>query len=135
MAAAGPGQTLLSDGVYRALSGRGVCDALGEIQLKGFEAPTRAWRLRGLSGEPLAATRSSFVGREAELEQLKSILSACLGRRSGQVVYVRGEAGIGKTRLVEEMAVSLRPRASLLIAALYSTSGLAKDRTRSALCS
>jgi hypothetical protein len=103
VSAAGPGQTLLSDGVYRALSGRGVCDALGEIQLKGFEAPTRAWRLRGLSGEPLAATRSSFVGREAELEQFKSILSACLGRRSGQVVYVRGEAGIGKTRLVEEM--------------------------------
>ena len=103
VAAAGPGQTLLSDGVYRALSGRGVCDALGEIQLKGFEAPIRAWRLRGLSGEPLAATRSSFVGREAELEQFKSILSACLGRRSGQVVYVRGEAGIGKTRLVEEM--------------------------------
>ena len=103
VAAAGPGQTLLSDGVYRALSGRGDCDALGEIQLKGFEAPTRAWRLRGLSDEPLAATRSSFVGREAELEQFKSILSACLGRRSGQVVYVRGEAGIGKTRLVEEM--------------------------------
>jgi class 3 adenylate cyclase len=60
VAAAGPGQTLLSDDVYRGLSGRGVCDALGEIQLKGFEAPTRAWRLRGLSGEPLAATRSSF---------------------------------------------------------------------------
>ena len=36
VAAAGPGQTLLSDGVYRALSGRGVCDALGEIQLKGI---------------------------------------------------------------------------------------------------
>jgi class 3 adenylate cyclase/tetratricopeptide (TPR) repeat protein len=103
VAAAGPGQTLLSDSVYRALSGRGVCDSLGEIQLKGFETPTPAWRLRGLSGEPLAATRSSFVGREAELEQFKSILSACLGRRSGQVVYVRGEAGIGKTRLVEEM--------------------------------
>jgi class 3 adenylate cyclase len=101
--AAGPGQTLLSDSVYRALSGRGVCDTLGEIQLKGFEAPTRAWRLRGLSSEPLAATRSSFVSREAELEQFKSILSACLGRRSGQVVYVRGEAGIGKARLLEEM--------------------------------
>src|SRR6202521_5616069 len=103
VAAAGPGQTLLSDGVYRALSGRGAWDALGEIQLKGFEAPTRAWRLRGLSGEPLAATRSSFVGRGAELEQFRSVLSACVGRRSGQVVYVRGEAGIGKTRFVEEM--------------------------------
>ena len=60
---------------------------------------------------------------------------ACLGRRSGQVVYVRGEAGIGKTRLVERCVVSPRPRASLLIAVLYSTSGLAKDRTRSAPCS
>ncbi len=136
VAAAGPGQTLLSDGVYRALAGRGVCDALGEIQLKGFEAPTRAWRLRGLLGEQLAATRSSFVGREAELEQFKSIVSACLGRRSGQVVYVRGEAGIGKTRLVEEMRRFAEASGFvLLIAALYSTSGLAKDRTRSALCS
>jgi class 3 adenylate cyclase/tetratricopeptide (TPR) repeat protein len=103
VAAAGPGQTLLSDGVYRALSGRGVCDALGEIQLKGFETPTRAWRLRGLSGEASTATRSSFVGRDAELEQFRSVIGVCLGRRSGQVVYVRGEAGIGKTRLVEEM--------------------------------
>src|ERR1700738_5219014 len=56
-----------------------------------------------LSCESLAATRSPFVGREAELEQFKSILSACLGRRSGQVVYVRGEAGIGKTRFVGGM--------------------------------
>ena len=58
VAVAGPGQTLLSDGVYRALSGRGVCDPVGEIQLKGIEAPTRAWRLRGVSGDPLAATRA-----------------------------------------------------------------------------
>ena len=76
VAAAGPGQTFLSDGVYRALSGQGVCDALGEIQLKGFEEPTRAWRLRGLLGETLVATRSSFVGREAELGQFRSILDA-----------------------------------------------------------
>ncbi len=103
VAAAGPGQTLLSDGVHRALSGRVVCDGLGEIQLKGFDAPTRVWHLRGLSGEPATASRSLFVGRGAELQQFKSVVSACLDRRSGQVVYVRGEAGIGKTRLVEEM--------------------------------
>jgi class 3 adenylate cyclase/tetratricopeptide (TPR) repeat protein len=100
---AGPGETLLSDGVYRALSGRGMCDGLGEMQLKGLDAPTRVWCLRGISSEPIAASRSSFVGREAELEQFGSIVRACLSRRRGQVVYVRGEAGIGKTRLVEEM--------------------------------
>src|SRR5580692_10150377 len=67
VAAAGPGQTLLSDGVHRALSGRGVCDALGQVQLKGLEASARVWRLRGLLGEPSAGPRSSFVGRAAEL--------------------------------------------------------------------
>jgi class 3 adenylate cyclase/tetratricopeptide (TPR) repeat protein len=103
VAAAGPGQTLISDGVYRALSGRGACDALGEIELKGLNAPVSVWRLRGFSGEPTSASRSLFVGRQAELDQFNSIVNACLGRRSGHVVYVRGEAGIGKTRLVDEM--------------------------------
>ncbi|MGB7101226.1 MAG: adenylate/guanylate cyclase domain-containing protein, partial [Xanthobacteraceae bacterium] len=103
VAVAGPGETLLSDGVYRALSGRGACDALGEVKLKGLDAPARIWRLRSLAGEPVAANRSPFVGRQAELAQFKSIVGDCLSRRSGQLIYVRGEAGIGKTRLVEQM--------------------------------
>jgi Adenylate and Guanylate cyclase catalytic domain/AAA ATPase domain len=119
VAVAGPGETLLSDEVFRALSGRGVCDALGEIRLKGFDTPIRAWRLRGLSGEASMAARSSFVGREAELEQFRGIISACATRRSGQVVCVRGEAGIGKTRLVEEMR-------RLAVAAGFAT----RQRTR-----
>ena len=103
VAAAGPGQVLLSDTVYHALSGRGVCDDLGEISLKGFDGPTRAWRLRAIAPEPAAANRTAFVGRKAELDQFQGLISACMARQSGQVVYVRGEAGIGKTRLVEEM--------------------------------
>jgi class 3 adenylate cyclase/tetratricopeptide (TPR) repeat protein len=103
VAAAGPGQTLLSDPVYQALSGRGICDALGEISLKGFDTPTRVWRLRNLSPEPAPASRSAFVGRKAELAEFSNLISGCVTRRGGQVIYVRGEAGIGKTRLVEEM--------------------------------
>jgi class 3 adenylate cyclase/tetratricopeptide (TPR) repeat protein len=103
VAAAQPGQTLLSDAVYQALSGHAVCDELGEIPLKGFDVPTRVWRLRNLSAEPAAASRSAFVGRKVELDHFRGLINACVARRSGQVVYVRGEAGIGKTRLVEEM--------------------------------
>ena len=134
VAAAGPGQTLLSDGVYRALGGHGVCDALGEIQLKGFEAPARAWRLRGLSREPLAATRGAFVGREAELEQFKSILRACLaGGRASRLRARRGRHRQNQTWW-RRCAVSPRPRVLLPIAAWCSISALAKARTRSARC-
>ncbi|HLW90002.1 MAG TPA: adenylate/guanylate cyclase domain-containing protein [Roseiarcus sp.] len=97
------GQTVLSEGVYRALAGRAACEALGEIQLKGVDAPVRAWRLGAISGDPPTAARSAFVGRQAELQQFRSIVAACLARNAGHAVYVRGEAGIGKTRLVDQM--------------------------------
>lgn len=48
--------------------------------------------------EPAAA--SALIGRDAELARLRSAFAAaCLGRR--QTVFVSGEAGIGKTALVE----------------------------------
>ncbi|MGT2466341.1 ATP-binding protein [Mesorhizobium atlanticum] len=46
--------------------------------------------------------RTAFVGRHAELAQLAGALKTCLDTGRGLVVHVRGEAGIGKTRLVEE---------------------------------
>ncbi len=103
VAAAGPGETLLSDSVHRTLGHCVTSDALGTMRFKGIDAPVRVWRLRGLAFEPVTASRSVFVGRKAELEQFKGLARACLEQQAGHVVYVRGEAGIGKTRLVDEM--------------------------------
>jgi class 3 adenylate cyclase/tetratricopeptide (TPR) repeat protein len=107
VAAAGPGETLLSDSVHRRLASAVVSDSAGAMRFKGFDIPVIVWRLRGLASEEVTAAvtanRSLFVGRKAELEQFKGLVHACLQQRAGHVVYVRGEAGIGKTRLVEEM--------------------------------
>jgi class 3 adenylate cyclase/tetratricopeptide (TPR) repeat protein len=103
VALAKAGETLLAEAVHRDLSDRALCEPLGETTVKGFDEPIRVWRLVGLSTDTTPAHRSAFVGRVAELEQFKGILAATVARRSGQIVYVRGEAGIGKTRLVEEM--------------------------------
>src|SRR3984893_415936 len=103
VALAGPGQTFLSEVVYRALSDRGICEPLGQTEVKGFDAPVRIWRLASLSGDSAQANRSAFVGRATELDQFRGVLAATVARRRGQVLYVRGEAGIGKTRLVDEM--------------------------------
>ena len=47
--------------------------------------------------------RGPFVGCQNEMRQLAGALDAVLETRAGQAVCVRGEPGIGKTRLVEEL--------------------------------
>ncbi len=101
--AAGPAETLLSDPVYLALRGYGQCEAMGTRTFKGIARPVKIWRLTGFAVEPSAGARSPFVGRQAELEQFRSVLGSSLSRGEGQVIHVRGEAGIGKSRLVELM--------------------------------
>ncbi|WP_087736066.1 adenylate/guanylate cyclase domain-containing protein [Paraburkholderia piptadeniae] len=101
--AAAAGETWLSDDVARALGDAAVCDANGEQCFKGIDTPVRTWRLRAIASEPAKASQSLFVGRQAELEQFHGVVHACVARRAGHVVHVRGEAGIGKTRLVDEM--------------------------------
>jgi class 3 adenylate cyclase/tetratricopeptide (TPR) repeat protein len=54
-------------------------------------------RPRGISG-----LRRSFVGREAELAELKAAFRRVIASRSPHVVTITGEAGVGKTRLLRE---------------------------------
>jgi predicted ATPase len=70
--------------------------------VKGFDEPVQVWRLMTLLDASPAA-RWLFVGRQSELHQLKEALAACCQMAHGQAVYLRGEGGIGKTRLVEEL--------------------------------
>jgi class 3 adenylate cyclase len=99
---AAPGEVLVSDAVRQALAERLECDEVGALEVKGIAEPVRAWRLHGLHAPTRLASRA-LVGREGELRQLNAALAACHGSGRGQALYVRGEAGIGKTRLVEEL--------------------------------
>jgi len=79
---------------------------LGAYELKGFAEPVPVWRV--LSARDVesrfAATRTGsltpLVGRPAEMGLLlRAWESSSHGR--GQVVLIHGEAGVGKSRLVE----------------------------------
>jgi tetratricopeptide (TPR) repeat protein len=91
---------LVSDETHGALAERFDYVDAGSLDIKGFAEPVRAWRLRGL--RPVAREQRPFVGRRAELRLLELALAACREIGRGQAIYVRGEAGIGKTRLIEE---------------------------------
>ncbi len=56
------------------------------------------------SETPRAAVNLSFSGREAELQQLEAHWSRA-ARGHGGLVLIGGEAGIGKSRLVNELAL------------------------------
>lgn len=102
-----PGETLVSDAVRRAISPPAECAAMGEISLRGFEAPTRVWRLEAV-GTGAATVLTPFVGRIVERRQIAGLIEACREVGRGKVLLLRGEAGIGKTRLVTEIADQAR---------------------------
>ena len=100
---AASGETVVSDTVFRTVAGKAECESLGNTKVKGFEKPVRTWRIRALRKDNDGAL-ATFVGRRAEIGQFKGVMEACRANGTGQAIVVRGEAGIGKTRLVAELA-------------------------------
>jgi class 3 adenylate cyclase len=127
---AGVGETLISEAVHRAVAALVHGEALGEVAVKGLAEPVRVWRVGALRAGASIQLRRSFVGRRAELAQFTGSLEACCASGTGQAIYVRGEAGIGKTRLVEDSRPPRRRRASAHTGDSSSTSAPRKVRTR-----
>jgi len=99
-AAAAPGEILVSDAAWRSLAHRVVGAACPESTLPKTLRSTPCWRLVALRSKPVA--RGKLVGRGTELVQFATSLEACRRNGAGVTIHVRGEPGIGKSRLVEE---------------------------------
>ncbi len=98
-----PAETIIDAAVYRAIEHIAECVPLGDLTLKGIEHPVTAWRLDGMRSAPNREAKPTFVNREVERAQLNGILQACLQSGKGAVVFIRGDPGIGKSRLVSEV--------------------------------
>jgi class 3 adenylate cyclase/tetratricopeptide (TPR) repeat protein len=99
----------------RALAGDLIdFEQLPTVTVKGVSEPIVVYELKAVksaSGPADNRTRQPFVGRKAELAQFRGLMESCLESGHGQTICVRGEAGIGKTSLVEEMTHIARDRA------------------------
>jgi predicted ATPase/class 3 adenylate cyclase len=110
MAAAAPGEVVVSASTAARVQDVFDLDERPAVMLKGKSQPQRNFRLRGARARPAAMTHpvaGPVWGREDELAACaERIERAAQGH--GQIVAVSGEAGIGKSRVIEALALRAR---------------------------
>lgn len=99
---AGPSEIVVSDSFYHSVAHAVQGELMDGLDIHGIPHETKAWRLKLLSREKADGEETGFVGREFELDQFTSIARSSAQSGKGRVVYLRGEAGIGKSRLTGE---------------------------------
>jgi class 3 adenylate cyclase/tetratricopeptide (TPR) repeat protein len=117
-AAARSGEILLGDSTYRLVSNAVLVEPMEPLQLKGKAEPVPAWRLLGVvEGAPPFPRRldTPMVGRDDELAALKTELKTATGERRCRLATVVGPAGIGKSRLGNELFSATRNSATTLV--------------------
>ncbi len=105
-----PGQILVGPTTWRYTSDSFEYRALGPLALKGKQKPIAAFELlsrkvkKGRSDRDMLdrSVHSELVGREKELELLER-QSLQLIDGEGSIILVKGEAGVGKSRLMAEL--------------------------------
>ncbi len=108
-----PNSVVTSSRTRRLVGGLFEYEDLGQHSLKGFDVPVPAFLVKGesLVESRFEAARDdskshNIFGREAEAQRLREGWQRAVERR-GQLIMICGEAGIGKSQLLEDFRASL----------------------------
>jgi hypothetical protein len=106
-----PGGVMLSASTARLVGGAATLSEPELVQIRGADAPVPARRLVGIAEAHRSASRaeSNLVGRRWEMSAVEGLLDRAI-EGHGAVVGVVGSPGVGKSRLVREVAALARRR-------------------------
>ncbi|CAG0931296.1 adenylate cyclase 10 [Thermoflexales bacterium] len=107
MEAAADGELLLSSAIRRKVSPFFEIADRGEIKVKGNVQPVSVFSIVGRRAQPepvrgIRGLHAPLVGRDAERQTVRILAENAQSGR-GSILSVVGEAGLGKSRLIDEL--------------------------------
>ncbi len=104
---ADPGTVQITASTHSLIAPLFNVQEVGSITVKGKEDPVPAYCVLGLKASPgrlrgIGGQHAPLVGREAELSTLIELVQN-VQKGQGQIVCLTAEAGLGKSRLLEEL--------------------------------
>jgi class 3 adenylate cyclase/tetratricopeptide (TPR) repeat protein len=108
---------VIGETTLRAVRDRFDVEALPPAMVKGKSEALEVWRVAGERSVADASERAPFVGRPRELATLLSRFDQVVQSSSSHIVMVVADAGVGKSRLVDEFCSRVGERARRLTGA------------------
>jgi predicted ATPase/class 3 adenylate cyclase len=101
-----PGTVQIAHDTYKLVKPLFEIEELGRLELKGKAEPIPTYRVLRPKAEPsrrrgIEGLQAAIVGRDQELSAVRAILMD-LGQGVGHIICLTAEAGLGKSRLIEE---------------------------------
>jgi len=106
--AAARGEILVSERLFRLTRYLFEYDPLPPLSLKGFNEPVNVFRPKRIKKKPepkrgIEGLHSPLIGRDTEYGLLVQQARKLNSEKKGGIIHVIGEAGMGKTRLFDEL--------------------------------
>lgn len=115
-----PGTVLISESTRILLGNNFECIDVGNLSLKGFSEPVSVWQVRKIHSTAFRfqsqkkGPMTPFTGRDEELALLLRRWRSVTGGE-GRVTLISGEAGIGKSRLVQSLCDHIKSEPHILL--------------------
>jgi ABC-type oligopeptide transport system substrate-binding subunit/class 3 adenylate cyclase len=100
-AAAAPGEILVDETTRRLVETHFDWSESSALAVRGKDRPVVAATVTGVRAAPRQRAQSRLVGRDRELAAIRQALDDVMAGTGG-ILFINGEAGIGKSRLVSE---------------------------------
>jgi class 3 adenylate cyclase/tetratricopeptide (TPR) repeat protein len=106
-----PGEIVISPDTYHQAEGYFTCEPMEPTTVKGKAEPIHPYKVFSPKEDPttthrLSGLRAELIGRKVEMAQLQEAVEN-LKQGKGSIFSIVGDAGTGKSRLIEDFKVSL----------------------------